>query len=337
MSKQFFKLYSNCIPVKGASRSCIYDLQRKNLYYIPNEIYHLLTSTLGGIEEQSLSKEEIEKVYSMMCENEIGFFTNSPDEFPDIDLTFDTPEIINNVILVYGEWFNSNCEKVFDNFKELMVKNLEVRVFGSFDINFLKRVCALSKNTFIRDINFIIQHSNTLVYEQLEDIVNEYPRVGNIYVHSCIHDVEGDKYSRIFYTKNKIYSNNCCGNINLLSMFVNLDMFSEAQSFNTCLNKKIAIDEDGNIKNCPSMVSHYGNINELSLMDVVYREDFMKLMSVKKDDIKVCQDCEYRYSCYDCRAFVVEDLYSKPLKCSYDPYTGIWKDTPIELKFNKIL
>ena len=40
------------------------------------------------------------------------------------------------------------------------------------------------------------------------------------------------------------------------------------------------------------------------------------------------KDCEFRYICTDCRAYVEdpEDILSKPLKCGYNPYTGEWSE-----------
>lgn len=43
------------------------------------------------------------------------------------------------------------------------------------------------------------------------------------------------------------------------------------------------------------------------------------------EQCRVCRDCEFRYSCFDCRflAFAVTgDLYAKPPGCSYDPTSG---------------
>jgi hypothetical protein len=42
----------------------------------------------------------------------------------------------------------------------------------------------------------------------------------------------------------------------------------------------------------------------------------------------VCKDCEFRYICTDCRAYLEDPYneYSKPLKCGYDPYTGEWSE-----------
>ena len=47
-----------------------------------------------------------------------------------------------------------------------------------------------------------------------------------------------------------------------------------------------------------------------------------------KDAIKICQDCEFRHICTDCRAYLdnPKDLYSHPAKCTYNPYQAKWKN-----------
>jgi SPASM domain peptide maturase of grasp-with-spasm system len=89
----------------------------------------------------------------------------------------------------------------------------------------------------------------------------------------------------------------------------------------------LCVDENGYIKNCPSMEKHYGHIDDIKLEDVVKSDEFQKLWHIKKDDIKVCQDCEFRHMCMDCRAFIKDpnDIYSQPAKCHYNPYIAKWK------------
>lgn len=55
---------------------------------------------------------------------------------------------------------------------------------------------------------------------------------------------------------------------------------------------------------------------------------FQEARALHKDRIDVCRSCELRYACSDCRAYLErpEDSLSKPLKCGYDPETGIWSD-----------
>jgi SPASM domain peptide maturase of grasp-with-spasm system len=96
----------------------------------------------------------------------------------------------------------------------------------------------------------------------------------------------------------------------------------------SCLNREISIDADGNIKNCPSMKESFGNIRDTTLAEAIEKPGFKKYWDINKDKIHVCKDCEFRYICTDCRAYVedTEDILSKPLKCGYNPYTGEWSE-----------
>ena len=81
------------------------------------------------------------------------------------------------------------------------------------------------------------------------------------------------------------------------------------------------------IKNCPSMQESYGNIQDISLLEVVLNEEFRQVWHIHKDQINTCRDCEFRYICSDCRAFT-KDLNTKtakPLKCRYNPYKAQWE------------
>lgn len=64
------------------------------------------------------------------------------------------------------------------------------------------------------------------------------------------------------------------------------------------------------------------------LWEALEHPDFKKYWYIHKDQIEVCKDCEFRYICTDCRAYLEDpdNLYSKPLKCGYDPYTCEWEE-----------
>jgi SPASM domain peptide maturase of grasp-with-spasm system len=114
-------------------------------------------------------------------------------------------------------------------------------------------------------------------------------------------------------------------------------LFTESQNYNTCLNRKISIDLDGEIKNCPSMRESFGNIENTPLQQALNKTGFKKYWNIDKDKITVCKDCEFRHICTDCRAYIEnpEDIYSKPLKCGYNPYTAEWEEwstNPIKQK-----
>lgn len=72
----------------------------------------------------------------------------------------------------------------------------------------------------------------------------------------------------------------------------------------------------------------YGKVDEVSLKNVLESNEFRKYWFINKDQISICKSCEFRYNCTDCRAFLVDsnDIYSKPLKCGYNPFTCVWED-----------
>jgi len=70
----------------------------------------------------------------------------------------------------------------------------------------------------------------------------------------------------------------------------------------------------------------FGNACSTQLKSVVNDRQLVQIGSITKDQVAVCRDCEFRYVCTDCRAYTqdADDPYSKPAKCTYDPYTATW-------------
>ncbi len=133
----------------------------------------------------------------------------------------------------------------------------------------------------------------------------------------------------VFFTTEKIENSNSCGKVSknyFCSNNINDAMHNSC--YNGCLNKKISIDINGEIKNCPSISKSFGNVSKTSLNSAYKAKDFKDLWSINKDEINDCKVCEFRLVCTDCRAFIEDptNIFSKPLKCGYDPYTGIWSD-----------
>jgi radical SAM protein with 4Fe4S-binding SPASM domain len=75
------------------------------------------------------------------------------------------------------------------------------------------------------------------------------------------------------------------------------------------------------------MKHHYGHISKTKIEEVIETPEFQKWWHIKKDDIDVCKDCEFRHMCTDCRAFIKdpENIYSQPAKCTYNPYICKWE------------
>ena len=76
------------------------------------------------------------------------------------------------------------------------------------------------------------------------------------------------------------------------------------------------------------MTQSFGNIktSNFKLSSILTNKKFKAFWEVNKDSIAICKDCEYRYSCLDCRAFIDNsNPYSRPYRCKYNPYIAKWK------------
>ena len=75
------------------------------------------------------------------------------------------------------------------------------------------------------------------------------------------------------------------------------------------------------------MPQSFGNIKDTTLAKAIEKQSFKDFWHINKDKIDVCKDCEFRYICTDCRAFIKDpqNIYSQPAKCGYNPYICKWQ------------
>jgi SPASM domain peptide maturase of grasp-with-spasm system len=163
-------------------------------------------------------------------------------------------------------------------------------------------------------------------------VTEKFRHIFTITVFGCVDEYiycsEDTVFGQIYFVEQNAFSEKDCGAIKPEFFTINLNTYTEALNHNSCLNRKISIDSRGYIKNCPSMEESFGHISVKNFKEVLFEKSFKKLWNITKDVIEDCKDCEFRYICTDCRAYLEspQNVYSKPLKCGYDPYTGIWSD-----------
>ena len=115
--------------------------------------------------------------------------------------------------------------------------------------------------------------------------------------------------------------------INDGSMSGNVSEFFYNQQFNPCWGNKIAVDFNGDIKPCMWSSQKMGNISEVLIYQLIMSNEVDRFWLLNKDKIETCGECEYRYSCFDCRVLLERDhrsLKDKPFICSYNPENGEW-------------
>ena len=335
LTNKKIKLFASSIPVKGITRSIICDIQRRSYLFIPNDLCDILLAHDG----KSLSK--IKEIYSnqfdsiiddyfqFLFDKEHIFYTDIPNSFPKLSLEWYDPFEVNNAIIDVDE--NFDFDKILTQLNSLKCKFLEIRFWKDFNYDEVLKFVEKEKLIF-HSIGFIIPYSVNIKEEHLKNLFYNYPRVAYFIITNTPEpnsiQQQNNKDVKIIYIKEKISPSLHCGAINSEYFVVNTKLFTESQHHNTCLNRKISIDKDGNIKNCPSMAESFGNIKDTTLKEALNKPGFKKYWNINKDQIEVCKDCEFRHICTDCRAYIEdpENQYSKPLKCGYNPYTNVWEE-----------
>lgn len=326
-----------CKVVFGSKKSLIYDFQRQKLYPLPTSVLKILknnnkkklNSFLNrfSLNNQEILKDTIQHLYDI----EVIFFSNKISSFPNISISYDFPSIISNAIIIHNPFVN--YENLFWELNTFNCKALEIivpkNVKNRFDFNIIN---SLNEHS-IEVINFHIDNEKKIDIASIEAL-SMAPRVNNIYIWDKNKKLLQNNFSNLTNQNKKIFliqgelALHQCGKIGLEQMTLNFYHFTESIHHNSCLNRKISIDSEGKIKNCPSMLESFGNIRDTTLAEAIEKPGFKKYWDINKDKIHVCKDCEFRYICTDCRAYVEDpdDILSKPLKCGYNPYTGEWSE-----------
>jgi SPASM domain peptide maturase of grasp-with-spasm system len=333
----YFKLFACCIPVKGFKRSIICDLQRGIHTFIPNgltEIIELAESLSINELKENLSVEDgetFDEYIKFLIDNEYAFYVTSSDKehFPKLNMDWERPQIITNSVIDHDACSDHNYEKIVQQLNTLGCQAVELRFFNIINLKKIRSTLSFFNRSRIRTLNIIIPYCSENEQEDMLHLFLEYPRLLFIVVHGAKETQafeDNNSNGKIFYVPTNIDSAVHCGIVDSSYFNVNIDFFLEAQKFNTCLNKKIAIDQNGFIRNCPSGVKKYGHHKQTLLIDVINTLGFKDAWSINKDEILVCRDYEFRYICSDCRVFIEDphNIYSKPAKCKYDPYSATW-------------
>lgn len=335
----FFKLYANCIVVKGANRSLIVDLQKNKTHLIPNDMYEVLVKSTKTkinqlyVEYGEENKDVIRDYFENLKELELGFFCSDIElnYFPEISLDFQSPFIISNSIL--EEIYNiEKYKELIPQLENLGCEYIEIILYNEIENTVLSSILDLFYTSSIKHIGLIIKYDFSKDETFIKSLTSIKLRLSKIILHSSIEEkvLEFKSFNLTFvsYIKKDLKSFNFCGVVDQGYFSTKMLHFTESQNHNTCLNRKISIDKDGNIKNCPSMTESFGNIKDTTLEEALNHPNFKKYWNITKDQIDVCKDCEFRHICTDCRAYTenTEDQYSKPLKCGYNPYTNVWKE-----------
>jgi len=334
MNKMFFQMYNCIIPVKGHLRSILCDLQRKDFVFVSNDFVDLFNKSMNfdisAVSSQMTSTQQValNELIEELESKEYGFMSESGTE------NFSTPKsgfdnyLWIDAIIDFDRDSKHSLSAIVPKLNQLFFPHLKIRFLAIDDLGFVIAQLRSLDDSTIRSVELLFGEMCSLDLGEIISAVSSFPRVAKIIYSdkNCDALEEYDSiHVHVIRTPQPLSSPSCCGQvgpeyftINSLSYFVN-------DQYNSCLYGKVAIAANGDIKNCPSMLESYGNIQDINLLEVLEDETFRRTTMISKNEINICKDCEFRLICPDCRAFTEKDgRYDKPAKCRYDPYNAIW-------------
>jgi len=336
MKDKYLELFSCCFLSKGFSRSIIVDTQRFEFHFIPNELYEILvvdaklpfTDILKKYGEEN--EEIINEYVLFLLEKELAFFTNEPKAFPKISEDVISPRLISNAIIDIGEESTYDISNTIKELDDLNCEGLQIRIFCAKNEDFYVALTKMLLETQqLKTIEMIIPFNEVFSKQKYyQFILQNCILINRLVIFNSPSTKEIYKeIGSILFTECVIKDESHCGNISKEYFATAIGSVVESTKYNSCLYKKISVDRFGNIKNCPSMMQTFGQAGKSPMRDILKNKAFTNIWKINKDQIKVCQYCEFRSICTDCRAYIKNplDMYSKPLKCDYNPYTALWE------------
>lgn len=332
-----FYLFSNCINVKGAERSIIYDLQRNDFSYIPNSLNDIFEDFEGKTIKDVVdafgndNEQTVIEYFDFLLKKEYIFFSNlTKINFPKIAFDWQSPFNISNLIIDVSINNFNVLDKLLSEIENIGCEALSLRFLNQFDfINFFDKTIHKLKNSRVRTVEFFLPYFESFNSIFFDEISVKNQRIFGWHIFNSTHEkIEFLKESKIAIFFHKVAINDSLGNIPDKSNFlVNIELFVEARKHNVFYNRKVYIDENGDIHNSPNTKTNFGNINLMSIKDIIDKKSFQKYWKINKDITEVCCDCEYRYMCSSSNNPIKKGkkMWIDNKECKYDPYTNTWK------------
>jgi SPASM domain peptide maturase of grasp-with-spasm system len=251
---KYVYIFEDCQLVKGFSRTSICDLSRKRIFFISNSYYELTAyfkkHTVGEIDEMldgKNSRLQFYKFLSFLLDEGIASLVDDIAAFPEIPVYWDNPsEITNAIIDIRNRW--DFLEKAFIELSGLRCEFLQLRFYKEANPATIEQIVSLVKAKCFKDVEMILKYSPRKKFHQSLLRLAEKQKNIRFLIHST---PTGSGYlstTSIRYSEQVITSCGNCGKINCYSLGIpSVQGFMENKLFNSCLNRKISVDENGHI------------------------------------------------------------------------------------------
>ncbi|KAF2516654.1 grasp-with-spasm system SPASM domain peptide maturase [Flavobacterium foetidum] len=329
MINKKFKLFSNCLTVKGINRGIIIDFQRENYFVVPNQVIDFISeysekNVYELFKDFQNDKPILKKYIRFFIENELIIVSDDIRRFPAISNHFERPYSIDTITLDLNL-----STSILKDFLEQRIDNLGVSslklISGDFNLQKLAEVLKIIDKSRIKSVVLYIKHNNVSENE-LVKLKDKFSRIAEI----IFYEAEKGNDSR---ESNFIYERNSLAEILAMKIsdqddfLLNIANFNESLKYSSAYNRTVFIDDLGNVRRYVEDESIFGNVAKDDLREVVLNSEIISFWEINKDKIKICRDCEFRYICPDGSIpFKIDEekYYSSSNSCNYSPYTNKW-------------
>ncbi|WP_231460240.1 MULTISPECIES: hypothetical protein [unclassified Pedobacter] len=316
-----------CVPVNGYNRAIIYDILRKDYFLIPKEHYDLLDTNDFIQFDKIKDVAERDELIDFLMKEEIIFRLSNKEQkkhFTILDKNFETPNRVTNVII------HSNIDSNFLNLiKVEYLLNLSI-ISENIDENLfsiLEKVSQLE----IDSIYLYIENINIENLEAYKKQIAKYSIIFSVNFFNSKNVVEKTQLSQnIYYNFYEEEFSTYKRNLSIDKLVINTEHFLESNNFHSYYFGKIYIDETGNIKNGLNNLESFGSIKSMTLtqfLEIISSSKYNELGEIKKHQMLVCKDCEFRYMCVDSRVpSKGAEHWFHHSECTYNPYISKWNN-----------
>lgn len=312
-----FKLYPDCKLVKGIIRDAIYDLTRNSIYIVPHSMATCVSED-NVVCTDNLPIEQQREFVNFLLENELGRF-NMPEEIVQLNDEYINPSAISNAIIDIGE-NELPLHKISMELSEMVCESVFLRFINKVSFDYIINCSKNFMSYSMSSIEIGMQYEDG-IEECIDILISQIPMCTRmLIVHAPFTktEVTASGIPIRFVKKDFSCRDNRKYNISGFAN-VNFDLYFESLKYNNCLNGKIAIDQHGYIKNCPESTKRFGNVDNISLLEVVENQEFRKSWEINKDHVEKCRDCELRYACQNC-VFLTMNVVIMFIKTDYDSF-----------------
>ena len=332
-------LHANAVPVHGANRSVILDLQAQRIHSIPGAFtpaLRLLEEARGrplpelGAAQSPEERARLIALASWLEERGLAARTRHPERFPALNLAWRHPGPIYSAVVDLDADSRHDLAALSASLVGLGCVWLTLRLaMDQAGARLEPLLEALGDAPLNLEIQLAAWPDPDL--DALRALLRARPRIARL-------TLFGAAERRVVQAPPSGF-----GGIHLApeplrldearapdreQMGVTLEQAAIARDYNLSLYKAVAIDTAGRIKNTVGPAPAFGQLPEDPLEDVVRRADFQAAWAWHKGLIAGCDRCELRRCCADPRWPVrgEDGALRYTSDCAYDPESGRWRD-----------